>query len=371
MAAIIGAMDITPIPYDSSFERAEEDESETCEEIIRTMRGIAQTTWAHSGHGLRGVHAKSHGLLRGELRVPDGLPPAYAQGAFAQPGEWPLVMRLSTIPGDILDDAVSTPRGMAIKLIGVDGVRLPGSEGQFTQDFVLVDGPVFGSAGPKQFLAGLKLLATTTDRVPTLKKAVSAVLRGAEKAIEQVGLESGTLKALGGHPQTNPLGDTYFSQVPMLWGPYMAKLQVVPVSAELQALTGAPVETHERPQALRDAVLSHFARAGAEWDVRVQLCTDLQAMPIEDASVRWPEDRSPFVTVGRIAMRPQLAWTETRSAAIDDGMSFSPWHGLAAHRPLGAVMRVRKRVYEMSARFRAEHNGLRMAQPHSADELPP
>jgi hypothetical protein len=32
---------------------------------------------------------------------------------------------------------------------------------------------------------------------------------------------------------------------------------------------------------------------------------------------------------------------------------------------------VRKRVYEMSARFRAEHNGVRMAQPRSADDLPP
>ena len=368
---MIGAMDITPIPYDPSFEHAEEDEGAVCDQMIETMRGIAQTTFSHAGHGLRGVHAKSHGLLRGELRVPAGLPAAHAQGAFAQPGEWPLVMRLSTIPGDILDDAVSTPRGMAIKLIGVDGVRLPGSEGAFTQDFVLVNGPVFGSAGPKQFLAGLKLLAATTDRVPTLKKAVSAVLRGAERAIEQVGLQSGTLKALGGHPQTHPLGDSYFSQVPMLWGPYMAKIEVVPVSAELQALTGAHVEMEDRPQALRDAVMSHFARAGGEWALRVQLCTDLETMPIEDASMRWPEDQSPFVTVARIVMRPQLAWTEARSAAIDDGMSFSPWHGLAAHRPLGAVMRVRKRVYEMSARFRAERNGVRMAEPRSADDLPP
>jgi hypothetical protein len=117
--------------------------------------------------------------------------------------------------------------------------------------------------------------------------------------------------------------------------------------------------------------MSHFAQAGGEWELRVQLCTDLGTMPIEDASVRWPEDESPFVTVARIVMRPQLAWTETRSAAIDDGMSFSPWHGLAAHRPLGAVMRVRKRVYEMSARFRAERNGVRMAEPRTADELPP
>lgn len=362
--------DFTPIPYDSSFEHADEDESDTCEQLAKTIRGIAETTYGHSGHALRGVHAKSHGLLRAELQVPAGLPEVLRQGVFARPGQWPAVMRLSTIPGDILDDSVSTPRGLAIKLIGVDGLRLPGSEGAFTQDFVLVNGPVFGSRGPRQFLSGLKLLAATTDRVPTLKKAVSAVLRGAERAIEQVGLQSGTLKTLGGHPETNLLGETWYSQVPMLWGPYMAKVSLVPTSPELCALTGAPVEMHERPQALRDAVLAHFAQHGGEWDFRVQLCTDLEAMPIEDASVRWPEDRSPFVTVGRLVARPQLAWSATRSAAIDDGMSFSPWHGLAAHRPLGAVMRVRKRVYEVSARQRAERNGVRLAEPTSGDDLP-
>lgn len=36
-------------------------------------------------------------------------------------------MRFSTNPGDMLDDKVSTPRGLAIKLIGVEGARLPGS----------------------------------------------------------------------------------------------------------------------------------------------------------------------------------------------------------------------------------------------------
>jgi len=361
----------TPIPYDPSFEHAEADEAETCDALAKAIQRIADTTYAHSGHATRGVHAKSHGLLRAELQVPAGLPEPLRQGVFAQPGHWPAVMRFSTIPGDILDDNVSTPRGLAIKVIGVEGTRLPGSENAITQDFLLVNGPVFGAARPQDFLAGLKLLAGTTDRAPTLKKALSAVLRGAERAIEQVGLESGTLKTLGGHPETHLLGETWYSQVPMLWGPYMAKLSVAPVSPELCALTGAPVDMHDRPQALREAVLAHFSQHGGEWEVRAQLCTDLATMPIEDASVRWPEAASPYLPVGRLVARPQLAWSETRSAAIDDGMSFSPWHGLAAHRPLGAVMRVRKRVYELAARQRAERNGQRVNEPRSGDELPP
>jgi len=57
-------------------------------------------------------------------------------------------MRFSTLPGDVLDDSVSTPRGLAMKVIGVEGERLEGSEGDVTQDFVLIN--VQPSAHPIQ-----------------------------------------------------------------------------------------------------------------------------------------------------------------------------------------------------------------------------
>jgi hypothetical protein len=44
-------------------------------------------------------------------------------------------------------------------------------------------------------------------------------------------------------------------------------------------------------------------------------------------------------------------------------MSFSPWHGLAAHQPLGSVMRARKETYRASAKFRGERNGCPMHEP--------
>ena len=72
----------------------------------------------------RSVHAKSHGLLKGELRVLDHLPEPYAQGLFARPAEYGIVMRFSTNPGDILPDSISTPRGLAVKVIGIDGLAM-------------------------------------------------------------------------------------------------------------------------------------------------------------------------------------------------------------------------------------------------------
>src|SRR4051812_47499149 len=117
-----------PVIYHPNYEIAEEDEIETEEGLIHTLRGISETTFKDSGHATRSVHAKSHGLLRAQLIVPEGLPEILAQGIFSKPGNWPTVMRISTIPGDILDDNVSTPRGMAIKIIGVEGERLHGSD---------------------------------------------------------------------------------------------------------------------------------------------------------------------------------------------------------------------------------------------------
>jgi hypothetical protein len=359
----------SPLRYEPSLEKPEEDEADTVHSLLEALQKINETTFKDGGHGLRSVHAKSHGLLTGELKVFDDLPPVLAQGLFAHGATYPLAMRFSTVPGDLLDDKVSTPRGMAIKLIGVPGARVAGSEDDTTQDFVMVNGPAFGAKDAKHFLASLKLVAATTDRAESLKIAFSALARGAEKVVEAFGGKSGAILALGGHPETNILGETFYSQVPLLYGPYVAKFSIAPVSPELTVLRDAPVDLRDRPDGIRDAVNAHFAQHGGNWELRVQLCTDIDAMPIEDASAVWPEDRSPFIPVARISVPSQPAWNEARSAAIDDGMSFSPWHALAAHRPLGSIMRARKVVYDVMSKVRARQNHLTIAEPTSLPTL--
>lgn len=358
-----------PIRFNDSLEHVEADESQTEEQLIQSLTKINQTTLEHEKHANRSVHAKSHALLTGELIVDADLPPELAQGIFARPGTYPLAMRLSTVPGDILDDSVSTPRGMAIKILGVDGERLPGSEGDTTQDFVMVNGPAFSAPNAKKFAGTIKLLSTTTDRAEGAKKALSAVLRGTEKVIEAFGGQSPTLIALGGQPETNPLGDTYFSQAPIRFGDYVVKVSVAPRSPNLTALTKAALDVNGRPNGLRDAMVEHFAAEGGEWDVRVQFCTDAEAMPIEDASVVWSEEKSPYIDVARIVIPPQSAWNDAKRKAIDDGLSFSPWHGVSAHRPLGSVMRARRVAYQVMSKFRAHHNGTVIREPSSLDEL--
>ncbi|GAA6118422.1 catalase family protein [Acidovorax sp. FG27] len=357
----------SPVPFHAAVEHSEPDEPEVIEELDETLAKIREKTFDNSGHARRSVHAKAHGVLHARLTVLPGLPEALAQGLFAQPGSYDAIMRFSTNPGDVLDDKVSLPRGLGLKILGVPGARLPGSEGDSTQNFVFADSPVFAAPTAKKFLGNLKPLAATTDVAEGAKKALSATLQVAERVVEAFGGQSGKLISLGGHAPTHVLGATFFTGAALRHGGYIAKLSLAPASAALQALAGQKVDLDDRPNGLREEVVRFMAAHGAEWDLRVQLCTDLEKMPVEDASVEWPQDESPYVTVARLVAPPQAAWSEAIAAVSEDGLFFSPWRGLAAHQPLGNVMRARKLAYERSAQFRAERNGTAVREP---SELP-
>lgn len=361
---------VAPQRYDASLDPLEPDEQETAQALTEQMLRIAGKTYEDSGHATRSVHAKSHGLLKAELEVLPDLPAVLAQGLFAKPARYATVMRFSTIPGDLLDDKVSTPRGVAIKVVGVEGERLEDSPGACTQDFIMVNGPRFSAKDGKAFLRSLKLIVPTTDKAEGSKEVLSAVLRSTEKLIEAFGGKSGTLRSLGGEPPNNLLGETFWAQLPLRYGDYIARFQLVPVSADLVALTGKPIDLKGSENALRDAVVEHFRMQGGTWELRVQLCSNVYDMPIDDPTAEWSEESSPFIAVARLVAGRQTGWSPSRSAAVDDGMGFSPWHGLQAHRPLGAIMRMRKVAYAASQRFRSERNAVQVREPMTLDDFP-
>lgn len=359
----------TPVRFDPSVEQRRSDEAEVTRGLEDTFRTILDTTSRDYGHAVRGVHAKGHGIVQGTLTVHDGLPPELAQGLFARAGAYEAILRFSTSPGDILDDAVSAPRGIALKVLGVPGERLPGSD-DGDQDFLMVNGPVFGAPTPAVFHKNLKLLAATTDRAEGLKKAWSATARALEGALEALGGKSMLLRQLGGAPELHPLGETYFSQTAYRYGDHIAKFMLRPVSAGLTERTGDTVNVHDRPDALREDIAEVMIEQGGTWDLCAQLCADLDTMPVEDPTVPWNEELSPFSPVATFAAGPQRAWVHPTSERHEDMLSFSPWHGLAAHRPLGAINRVRQQVYAFSAGYRAERNGCPLHQVRRLDDLP-
>ena len=118
-----------PVRYRPDVEQVQADEQDTVGQLNSAFDIILERTAKDYGHAVRSVHAKSHGVLDGELTIDAGLPPELAQGLFATPGTHKVLIRLSTNAGDILPDAISLPRGLAMKVLDVPGERLPGAEG--------------------------------------------------------------------------------------------------------------------------------------------------------------------------------------------------------------------------------------------------
>ena len=359
----------TPIRYTPDVEHPQPDEGETIGKLNEQFSHILDTTSKDYGHAVRAVHAKAHGIARGTLVVDPGLPPELAQGLFARPGRYEAILRISTNAGDILDDSISLPRGLALKVLGVEGERLPGSEGETTQDFVLVNGPAFAAKDAKAFLSNLTMLAKTTDKGEGLKKALSGVLHATSAALGAVGIESPALQQLGAAPQVHPLGATYYSQTPFRFGDHVAKWSLKPVSPALKALEEETIAVNGRPDAIREDVNRDLVEQGGTWALQVQLCTDLEAMPIEDPTVVWDEEQSPFHTVAVLEVPPQSAWARGVTDHTDDALAYNIWHGLAAHRPLGGVNRARNDTYRKSAEFRGRYNGCPMHEPRTLAEV--
>jgi len=351
-----------PVPFTADVETIQEDEAGTVATLNASFDEILQTTNTDYGHAVRAVHAKAHAILEGTLTVDGTLPPELAQGLFATPGTHKAYSRISTNPGDVLDDAIALPRGFALKVLDAAGERLPGAEGT-TQDFVMVNGPVFLVPTADKFAGNLKLLAKTTDKAEGAKVALSKVLQVVNGALGAVGLESPKLGNLGGAPQVDPLGETYFSVTPFRYGDYIAKFRLRPLSPALTELTGHKIDTTVSADAIRETVNREMIGIDGEWALEVQLCRDLDKQPVEDPTVEWKETDAPFVQVATLRLPRQNSWDEEKVQEVDETMRFSVWTGLAAHQPLGNINRARRDTYRHSADFRAAANRCPIHEP--------
>lgn len=172
-----------------------------------------------------------------------------------------------------------------------------------------------------------------------------------------------------GHPYRHPLAECYFSQAPIRYGDYIAKLGVFPVSPALESIRGERFEP-EGENGLRKAMENYFNAQSAEFEKRVQLCTDLTRMPVENANTEWPESESPYQPVALLHFAVQNPYTEARRQYIDEQLLFWPAHSLAAHRPLGSIMRARMQVCEVMAMHAAMRMAVRWSNPGASTKVP-
>jgi hypothetical protein len=150
----------------------------------------------------------------------------------------------------------------------------------------------------------------------------------------------------------NPLAIRYFSSTPYLLGEHPVKYCATPVAASTQA-----VPEHPSDNFLREAMVAQLSEQPAEFVFGIQRQTDPRSMPVENAAKCWDEAASPFEAVATLRILAQNFDTPERNRQGED-MRFSPWHCLAAHRPLGSINRARRVVYHGISELRRRVNGV-------------
>ena len=291
-----------------------------------------------SGLAIRDAHPKAHGCVKARFRVRDGLPEKLRVGLFAQPHDYEAWIRFSNGSPGPQADQVGDARGMAIKVMGVEG------SASTTQDFVMINGPAFFVRSVSDYIAFTTASPLWHFFVPSWNpfKIRWREFRNA-RAITQATV-------------TDPLDIRYWSETPYLFGTTAFKFSAKPTGASKAD------DANASPDRLREAMKLHLSEASASFDFMVQLRGDADAMPIEDSAIEWDASDAPFVPVATIDI-PKQDFDGAEQRALCENLSFTPWHGLPAHRPLGGINRVRRSIYEAVSRLRHELNKTPRQEP--------
>jgi hypothetical protein len=325
-------------------ERPLPDEESYIQSIIDELAAFTRENWL-PGSAQRFGNTKTFGVVRGELTVLPDLPDRLRHGLFAEPGTHPAWVRFSGpgpyAPPDLEDYGQCS---VAIKVMGVEGRKLAEDENG-TQDLILVS--------PASFVTPDIRENARLQRWVRAKAPLGYLLDPPGRHLLHLAMQ-----LLYSPMHTSPLEVQYYSNVPFLLGDG----QAVQYSLRPRSRSRSRIPAHPGENYLRDAMVSTLATADWSFDFMVQVQTDPHRMPIEDATVKWPERLSPYVPVARLRL-PAQRFDSDAQLAFADVLRYNPWHSLPAHRPLGNSNRARRRMYAELAELRQAMNNVPHVEP--------
>lgn len=133
-------------------------------------------------------------------------------------------------------------------------------------------------------------------------------------------------------PPLNVLLSTYWTMGAVRHGDYIAKVRITPDRDCAAAVVRRVIDPSSAQEVFRPALQAELQERPYAFDIQVQLCTDLERMPVEDTTVEWPERLSPSVTVARLRI-PRQDISGPENLATMDSLSFTPWRVTAEHAP--------------------------------------
>jgi hypothetical protein len=338
-----------------SFETVPSNEAAQIREIADLMVQLLQRRYQKNVSVRRGVHPKDHGCVRAIFQVNDDLPTDLRVGVFATPGKkydaWIRFSNAAAIIGpDLIPNASETQRngsrGMAIKLMGVDGKVLIEHQGANTQDFLMINSPAFTFANVADYLILTKALLDHNDdsvkSIGAFAQQVGADAKGKERVKRTLGL----VAQIQAQALASPLEGRYFSAAPFLFGnAQVMRYSTQPSGSSVSSMPSQPSDTY-----LREALIKHLSEKEATFDFQLQTPPNsAEDWAIEDATAEWKS--TSFKSVARITIPIQELDTGA-SRTICEELFFTPWHCLEEHRPLGGINRLRNEVYFASSHHR-------------------
>jgi hypothetical protein len=343
------------------YEGSQASEDKWINDIVAS---IARAITLHFDQGRRparrDAHAFDNGCVRAIFRVDTDLPQNLRQGVFVPGAEYPAWIRFSNGNSEARPAWLFDARGMAIKLMGIPGQKLLDDE-KYTQDFILISHPRFFIDELKRYKALLDLFLRggvfEQYFAPFFELTFSEFILAFKANLNFM---------------ANPLHQQYWSMTPY-------RLGVDPDKKIAVKYTAKP-RVHAMPGFLR----RHLTRLGWKYspkeemnrtlagnevwfDFYIQRYVDEKRTPIEDTKVEWTEDVSRPEHVGRIVI-PMQDCMSPEQAVFCENLSFSPWHGLPEHMPLGLVNRVRRVAYREISKLRHGLNRVPLKEP-TGDEV--
>jgi catalase len=333
------------------------DEALRFAQIVNNGEHIVNNTRREVGDGVyrRDAHAKTHGCVAASFTVKDLHDVRFQQGVFHEPNKsYKAWIRFSSGDFGINNDWAPDARGMAIKLLGVEGKKLlEGEQNATTQDFLMINNPVFFIRTVEEYVA------LTTYQGQNMKYAYFFPgWKPANWQIREFRLGLGILKP---PPPRNLLATRFYSMSAYRLGSgQFIKFSAKPVACKADG--DVPSSWAGFGANILSESLARQVKSGEYcFDFMVQLQAPQKYMPVEDTTIEWKEKDSPFVPVARVTIRPQEVVGP--KDAFCENLSFSPWHALPEHEPVGGMNRARKVVYQQVARYRRCSNGQFFGEP--------
>jgi choline dehydrogenase len=355
LVALVGIAAASWLIFEPPAEKPDlAQEQKTVQSIVDVLTGKLNKQYAGVLH-LRDTHPKANACVKANVTINPDLPPelkvGFLKGKENGDQTYKAWIRFSNAADHITGDPEADFRGMAIKMFGVSGERLPvpGDEND-TQDLLFIGNDAFFAGSPQHFHDFFAACVNGGGSCDPMQNPYVAW--------HFLTHPRGAFNLLTGRRTYPSIADIkWFGVAPFDLGDDDHVIKYSAFPAEQQTQYGSPGDTPYYLQQRLEYQLDPANSRHLLLNLQIQMRTDPTTEPIENTLVPWSAQKSPWTKIATIDIYPQTFAT-TAQQEFCEHLTFNPWHGLKAHIPRGGINRARRDVMHAMQDVRLQANGV-------------